>query len=68
MHRFRHGYGKGNPRKMVRMWAEKEFSNLHKLYEGGISVPKPIRLKNNVLAMEFIGKESFPAPRLKVRS
>lgn len=26
--RFRHGYCKGNPRKMVRTWAEKEMRNL----------------------------------------
>ena len=26
--RFRRGYCKSNPRKMVRMWAEKEFRNL----------------------------------------
>lgn len=27
-YRFRHGYCKGNPRKMVRTWAEKEMRNL----------------------------------------
>lgn len=26
--RFRHGYCKGNPRKMVKTWAEKEMRNL----------------------------------------
>ncbi|CAG14385.1 unnamed protein product, partial [Tetraodon nigroviridis] len=26
--RFRRGYCKGNPRKMVRTWAEKEMRNL----------------------------------------
>ena len=26
--RFRHGYNKSNPRKMVAMWAEKERRNL----------------------------------------
>lgn len=26
--RFRHGYCKHNPRKMVKTWAEKEFRNL----------------------------------------
>lgn len=29
--RFRHGYCKGNPRKMVRTWAEKEMRNLIRL-------------------------------------
>ena len=27
-HRFRHGYAKSNPRKMVKLWAEKEMRNL----------------------------------------
>jgi RIO kinase 1 len=26
--RFRHGYNKSNPRKMVKLWAEKEMRNL----------------------------------------
>ena len=28
--RFRRGYAKSNPRKMVRLWAEKEFRNLNR--------------------------------------
>jgi hypothetical protein len=27
-YRFRNGYSKSNPRKMVKMWAEKEYRNL----------------------------------------
>ena len=34
--RFRHGYSKHNPRKMVRMWAEKEMRNLMRLETAGI--------------------------------
>ena len=34
--RFRHGYSKHNPRKMVRMWAEKEMRNLIRLETAGI--------------------------------
>uniref|UniRef100_A0AAY5F172 Serine/threonine-protein kinase RIO1 n=1 Tax=Electrophorus electricus TaxID=8005 RepID=A0AAY5F172_ELEEL len=30
--RFRHGYCKGNPRKMVRTWAEKEMRNLIRFF------------------------------------
>ncbi|CAI5474833.1 unnamed protein product [Closterium sp. Yama58-4] len=29
-YRFRHGYSKHNPRKMVKVWAEKEFRNLNR--------------------------------------
>ncbi|KAK4319642.1 hypothetical protein Pmani_009426 [Petrolisthes manimaculis] len=64
-HRFRHGYGKHNPRKMVRTWAEKEMSNLFRLYNCGLPVPKPVILRSHVLVMEFLGTDSIPAPRLK---
>ena len=30
--RFRHGYARHNPRKMVRLWAEKEMRNLSRLH------------------------------------
>ena len=58
-YRFRHGYSRHNPRKMVRLWAEKEFRNLSRLHSNGIPCPKPIALKNHVLVMEFIGKFFF---------
>lgn len=64
-HRFRTGYGKHNPRKMVRTWAEKETSNLFRLYNCGLPVPKPIVLRSHVLVMEFLGTDSMPSPRLK---
>lgn len=55
-YRFRHGYSRHNPRKMVRLWAEKEFRNLSRMHANGIPCPKPIALKNHVLVMEFLGK------------
>lgn len=64
--RFRHGYGKKNPRKMVQTWAEKEMSNLFKLFNEGLPVPRPVQLKSHVLVMEFLGTNSLPSPRLKV--
>ncbi|CAL4156327.1 unnamed protein product, partial [Meganyctiphanes norvegica] len=64
-HKFRHGWGKHNPRKMVATWAEKETSNLFKLYNNGVPCPKPILLRSHVLTMEFLGTNSIPAPRLK---
>ncbi|XP_040567773.1 serine/threonine-protein kinase RIO1 [Lepeophtheirus salmonis] len=62
--RFRKGYGKKNPRKMVRTWAEKEMRNLTRLYNAGIPCPEPILLRSHVLLMSFIGSEGWPAPRL----
>ncbi|KAL4623446.1 serine/threonine-protein kinase RIO1 [Arapaima gigas] len=63
--RFRHGYCKGNPRKMVRTWAEKEMRNLIRLHTAQIPSPKPIMLRSHVLVMGFIGKNEKPAPLLK---
>ena len=63
--RFRHGYCKHNPRKMVRLWAEKEMRNLNRLNANGIPSPKPIFLRSHVLMMEFIGEQGWPAPKLK---
>ncbi|XP_047316874.1 serine/threonine-protein kinase rio1-like [Impatiens glandulifera] len=63
--RFRHGYCKHNPRKMVKTWAEKEMRNLMRLKAAGIRCPTPILLRLHVLVMEFIGKTGWAAPRLK---
>lgn len=64
--RFRHGYSKHNPRKMVQVWAEKEFRNLKRLRIAGIPSPEPLHLKLHVLLMGFIGDDQgVPAPRLK---
>lgn len=64
-YRFRHGYGKHNPRKMVRAWAEKEMSNLFRMYNCDLPVPRPVVLRSHVLIMEFLGTNSMPSPRLK---
>eukprot|EP00405_Crypthecodinium_cohnii_P043018 CAMPEP_0206553428 /NCGR_PEP_ID=MMETSP0325_2-20121206/16627_1 /ASSEMBLY_ACC=CAM_ASM_000347 /TAXON_ID=2866 /ORGANISM="Crypthecodinium cohnii, Strain Seligo" /LENGTH=616 /DNA_ID=CAMNT_0054053405 /DNA_START=72 /DNA_END=1922 /DNA_ORIENTATION=- len=63
--RFRAGYCKGNPRKMVAQWAEKELRNLRRLKSAGIPCPDALELRQNVLVMDFIGDEGDAAPRLK---
>ena len=63
--RFRHGYCKHNPRKMVQTWAEKEMRNLTRMHQAGVPCPEPIILRSHVLAMSFIGKDGWPAPLLK---
>nr|GMD76428.1 serine/threonine-protein kinase RIO1-like [Ipomoea batatas] len=54
-YRFRYGYCKHNPRKMVKTWAEKEMRNLMRLKAAGIRCPTPLLLRLHVLVMEFIG-------------
>ncbi|KAI8966810.1 Serine/threonine-protein kinase Rio1 [Daldinia sp. FL1419] len=65
-HRFRSGADKGNSRKMVKLWAEKEFRNLRRIHSAGISCPEPIQLKLHVLVMGFLGdKKGYAYPRLR---
>lgn len=63
--RFRHGYCRSNPRKMVQTWAEKEMRNLLRLKQAEINAPRPIELRKHVLLMTFIGQNGWPAPKLK---
>lgn len=63
--RFRHGYCRSNPRKMVRTWAEKEMRNLVRMHTANLTVPEPILLRGHVLVMDFIGHEGWAAPKLK---
>lgn len=65
-YRFRNGHCKGNPRKMVKLWAEKEVRNLKRISLcDAIKCPVPRIFKNNVILMDFIGKDGVAAPRLK---
>ncbi|KAH6912610.1 atypical/RIO/RIO1 protein kinase [Coprinopsis sp. MPI-PUGE-AT-0042] len=63
-YRFRRGYSR-NPRKMVRLWAEKEMRNLKRLRAAGIESPEPLEVRENVLVMTFLGEEGWASPRLK---
>ncbi|RPD62390.1 RIO1-domain-containing protein [Lentinus tigrinus ALCF2SS1-7] len=64
--RFRRGYSRHNPRKMVRVWAEKEMRNLKRLRTADIRCPEPIEVRENVLAMTFVGdRDGWASPRLK---
>ncbi|KIK38993.1 hypothetical protein CY34DRAFT_362706 [Suillus luteus UH-Slu-Lm8-n1] len=65
-YRFRRGYSRRNPRKMVRLWAEKEMRNLKRLVSAGIPCPEPIEVRENILVMGFLGdEEGWASPRLK---
>ncbi|KZZ91800.1 serine/threonine-protein kinase RIO1 [Moelleriella libera RCEF 2490] len=65
-HRFKSGFDKGNNRKMVKLWAEKEFRNLRRIYNARIRCPEPISLKLHVLVMGFLGdKKGWAYPRLR---
>ncbi|KAL0241531.1 hypothetical protein GEMRC1_006766 [Eukaryota sp. GEM-RC1] len=63
--RFRKGYSKKNSRKMVTLWAEKEFRNLSRVHRSGIPSPRPLHIHDHIIIMTFIGKKGIAAPRLK---
>lgn len=63
--RFRRGYCRSNPRKLVQTWAEKEMRNLSRIHQSGIPCPKPYVLKSHILVMDMIGRDGLPAPLLK---
>ncbi len=52
-------------RSLIYIWAQKEFKNLHSAFEAGVSVPKPVAVRRNVLIMEFIGENGISAPLLR---
>lgn len=56
-HRFRNGYSRHNPRKMVKMWAEKEMRNLKRLSAAGIFSPEVLEVRENVLVLGFLGDD-----------
>lgn len=65
-HRFKSGADKGNNRKMVKLWAEKEFRNLRRIYAAGIACPEPVTLKLHVMIMSFLGdNKGWAYPRLR---
>jgi len=56
---------KRDTRSLIFTWAQKEFKNLEQATAAGVRVPKPIAVRNNVLIMEFIGKNGVCAPSMK---
>ena len=61
----RYGNLKDKKRKVIFAWVQREYRNLMNAREAQVSVPIPITFANNVLVLEFIGKNDEIAPRLK---
>jgi len=59
------GHCRTNPRKLIKLWAEKEFRNLKRMKDRGLPVPTPVKIENNVLLMDFVGIGSKAALRKK---
>ncbi len=54
---------KRTPRDLIKSWVMKEFRNLKKAEELGVSAPKALAIEGNVLVMQYIGDED-PSPQL----
>ncbi|MHA2243931.1 MAG: serine protein kinase RIO [Candidatus Hodarchaeales archaeon] len=52
-------------RHIIKLWVQKEFSNLQRSSIAKIKVPKPILVKNNILLMELLGRNGKPYPLLR---
>jgi RIO kinase 1 len=52
-------------RSLVFAWALKEYKNLELAARARVRVPKPYDVRNNVLIMEFVGKNGDTAPVMK---
>jgi hypothetical protein len=59
------GYKKQNPRKIIRLWAEKEMHNLNRMQRAGVHCPEVVALKKHVLVMSFVGTGREAAAKLK---
>src|SRR5918911_17637 len=61
----RFSYIKRGSRNLISIWAKKEFKNLQTAYENGVRVPAPLKVRQNILVMEFIGDDAgVPCPIL----
>jgi RIO kinase 1 len=56
---------KRDTRSLIFTWAQKEYRNLEQASRAKVRVPRPVAVKNNVLVMEFIGKNGVNASSLK---
>lgn len=44
---------------MVRKWAEKEMRNLIRIEKAGINAPRPLKVRDTVVIMTFLGITGF---------
>ncbi len=56
---------KPNKRRVIFMWAQREYKNLLKMREAGVSCPKAITFAHNIVVEEFVGEGMKPAHQLK---
>ncbi|HJJ38808.1 MAG TPA: serine protein kinase RIO [Methanocorpusculum sp.] len=50
---------------MIFAWTKKEFSNLSRAREAGLTVPQPYAFDRNILVMEFMGENGIAYPQMR---
>ncbi len=58
---------KRTKRQIIFAWARREYRNLLRARDKGVSVPTPYTVKDNIIIMELVGKDE-PAPKLNKAS
>ncbi len=61
----RESFRKASPHEQLALWAEKEYRNIVRAERAGVPVPSPLLVKENILFMQFIGDDGWPAPQLR---
>ncbi len=56
---------KDKKRKVIFAWVQREYRNLMNARDAQVNVPIPITFSNNVLVLEFVGRNGSIAPKLK---
>ena len=51
--------------ELMKLWARKEYKNLKQLFSWGLPVPMPVHVKENILIMQFLGRNGRVFPQLK---
>lgn len=52
-------------KELIFAWTKKEFSNLVRARDAGVSVPEPLVWDRNILIMSFLGEDEIPYPQLR---
>ena len=56
---------KDKKRKVIFVWVQREYRNLMNARDAQVNVPIPITFSNNILVLEFVGRNGSIAPKLK---
>jgi len=57
--------GARSKKELVVEWVRREFSNLRRASEAGVSVPEPVAHERNILVSEFVGEDGVRAPQIR---